>query len=158
MTPITQANMSNGAYGPGLAGNYAHHSAALVGSDEMGRQHDHNFSHQTTIVTPRSQPMSQGWGNSFYSTSGATSSHAPMQDIYTNTHSYTQSMPECNMGQHTPALAQSPLHGGQSSPMSSNAQQGLGLQTPLNQRQQQQQYPQYGVPVQRLAGENAHFS
>ncbi|KIW65729.1 hypothetical protein PV04_07956 [Phialophora macrospora] len=153
MTPATQgAIMGNGFGGPG---NYIHQSPPFIPSPQAGPQHDHNLSPQTAMVTPRSQP-SQGYESSFYKPTGVMYSKAPMQHAYPSAHSHSRSMPGYNLGQYSSSMLQSHAHGAQAGPRNANIQTGLGLQTPLDQHQQQQHV--YGAQAGGLAEAKMHFA
>ena len=151
MIPATQSQIMTGGYG--ASGNYAHHSPVFMGPMQTGQQHDHNLPPQAAMVTPRSQPMSQGYENTFYGTSGAIYSQAPVFNTYASRHMHSHSMPGYSLEQYT---LQSHPHGGPSSPMNTNTPAGLGVQTPLSQHQQHQYV--YGTRDHGLAGANLHFT
>ncbi len=154
MTPATQGAMM--ANGFGTAGNYVHQSPTFIPSTQATQHHDHNLSPQAAMMTPRSQPMSQGYEGSFYeTTSEAMYSQAPMQHMYASSHSHSQSMPGYSVGQYPPPMLQTHSHSGHSTPMGTIPQAGLGLNRPLNQHQQQQYV--YGAPSSEFTDAKFRF-
>jgi hypothetical protein len=154
MTPATQGPMMGNGFGG--TGTYIHQSPPFIPSPQAGPQHDHNLSPQTAMVTPRSQPTSQGYESSFYKPTGGMYSKAPMQHTYPSAHSHSHSMPGYNLSQYGQSMLQSHAHGAQPSPINAHVQTGLGLQTPMNQHQQQQYV--YGAQGGGLAEAKMHFA
>ena len=130
MAPASQGQVMGDGYG--AAGTYVHQSPTFVTSAQSG-QHDHKISPQNAMMTPRSQPMSQGYEGSFYEPA-AMFVNSSVQPMFANTQSRSPSGVEYGARQYAPSMLSSHGHGPHSSPMGMDGQAGLGLQTSSHQQ------------------------
>ncbi|KIW92061.1 uncharacterized protein Z519_07044 [Cladophialophora bantiana CBS 173.52] len=154
LAPTGPGQMMTGGYG--ATGNYAHQSPIFMGSGQMDTQHPHSLSPQNGMVTPRSQPMGQGYDSAFYDSTGAMYTHASMQNMYASAHPHSHSMPGYTMGQYASSMLPSQPRGGHVSPMGVEGRAGLGLQMALHAHTQQQFM--YGDTATGETGPNLHFT
>lgn len=141
MGPGVQAQMVATSYGSSPP-YHAQNRMYMDGADYMAAQNtgrqEHSLSPQNQLVTPRSQPMTTGYTNTYFDPAGAAYSQPPLQTVYTGSGSSAGYMP-----QYAPSTLQDlPVH----SPMGMNGHPGLGLQAMNQQQQQQQQQYMFGGP------------
>ncbi|OQV09091.1 hypothetical protein CLAIMM_13263 [Cladophialophora immunda] len=154
LTPTAQGQMMSGGYA--ATATYGHQSPVFMGSGQMETQHQHSLSPQNAMVTPRSQPMGQGYENSFYDSTGAMYTQASMQNMYVSAHSHPQSMPGYAMGQYASSMLPNQPRGGHASAMGFEGRAGLGLQTGLNTHTAQPYV--YGAPGTGETRPDMHFA